>query len=133
MALTITVIVCAYNEAGYLGPCLQSLIQQSHQPGEIIVVDNASTDDTASIAAAVPGVRVIDEPRKGLVRARETGRVAASGQLLVYIDADCRAPGRGWHASRAVSTGSLIWSRCRGRTGSMTGTGGGVGSCARTT
>ena len=91
--MTISVIVCAYNEAGYLGPCLQSLFQQSLIPDEVLVVNNASTDDTAAIARAIPGVRVIDEPRKGLVRARETGRVAACGQLLVYVDADCRAPG----------------------------------------
>jgi GT2 family glycosyltransferase len=43
----------------------------------------------------VPGVRVIEEPRKGLVRAREAGRQAAGGHLLVYLDADCRAP-RDW-------------------------------------
>ena len=42
--------------------------------------------------AAIPGVRVIDEPRKGLVVARERGRHEASGELLVYVDADCRAP-----------------------------------------
>ena len=92
MALTISVIVCAFNEAGYLGPCLQSLLQQSRRPDEILVVNNASTDRTAAIAAAADGVRVVNEPRKGLVRARETGRVAARGELLVYIDADCRAP-----------------------------------------
>ncbi len=97
MALTISVIVCAHNEASYIGPCLQSLLHQSHRPDEILVVNNASTDQTTAIAAAAPGVRVIDEPRKGLVRARETGRAAACGQLLVYIDADCRAP-RPWLA-----------------------------------
>jgi glycosyltransferase involved in cell wall biosynthesis len=94
VALTISVIVCAYNEAAYIGPCLQSLLQQSRRPDEILVVNNASTDATASVAAAIVGVRVIEEPRKGLVRARETGRTAASGELLVYIDADCRAPSR---------------------------------------
>lgn len=92
MALTISVIVCAYNEAGYLGPCLQSLRRQSRRPDEILVVDNASTDATRQVAASVPGVRVIEEPRKGLVRAREAGRQAARGHLLVYLDADCRAP-----------------------------------------
>ena len=44
------------------------------------------------MAAQVPGVRVVDEPRKGLVVARETGRRAATGDVLVYLDADCRAP-----------------------------------------
>jgi glycosyltransferase involved in cell wall biosynthesis len=92
MALTISTIVCAYNEAGFLGPCLQSLRHQSRPPDEILVVNNASTDETAAIAADVTGVRVIDEPRKGLVQAREAGRLAATGDLLVYLDADCRAP-----------------------------------------
>ena len=40
----------------------------------------------------MPGVRVIDEPRRGLVVAREAGRRAATGDILVYVDADCRAP-----------------------------------------
>jgi cellulose synthase/poly-beta-1,6-N-acetylglucosamine synthase-like glycosyltransferase len=38
------------------------------------------------------GVRVVDEPRKGLVVARETARLAAGGDILAYVDADCRAP-----------------------------------------
>jgi glycosyltransferase involved in cell wall biosynthesis len=90
-ALRISVIVCAYNEAGYLGPCLQSLVSQSRKPDEILVVDNASTDRTAEVAAAA-GVRVIHEARRGLVRAREAGRREASGDVVVYLDADCRAP-----------------------------------------
>lgn len=92
MAQTITVVVCAYNEASVLPPCLYSLLAQTRLPDEIIVVNNASTDDTGKAARAVPGVRVIDEPVKGLVVARETGRRHASGDILVYLDADCRAP-----------------------------------------
>lgn len=92
MALTLSVIVCAHNESRYLGPCLFSLLAQSRQPDEILVINNASTDDTAAVAARVPGVRVIDEARKGLVVARERGRLSARGDILVYLDADCRAP-----------------------------------------
>jgi glycosyltransferase involved in cell wall biosynthesis len=92
VALTISTIVCAYNEADYLAPCLHSLLAQSRRPDELLVVNNASTDDTALVARSVNGVRVVDEPRKGLVRARETGRRAATGDLVVYLDADCRAP-----------------------------------------
>lgn len=44
------------------------------------------------VARQVHGVRVIDEPRKGLVTARERGRREARADLLVYLDADCRAP-----------------------------------------
>ena len=90
--MTISAIVCAYNESAYLGSCLTSLRSQSRVPDEILVVDNASTDGTVLVAAAHPGVRVVSEPRKGLVLARERGRTAAAGRLLVYLDADCRAP-----------------------------------------
>jgi glycosyltransferase involved in cell wall biosynthesis len=92
MALTITAIVCAYNEAGYLPACLYSLRAQTRPADEIIVINNASTDDTGAVARAVPGVRVIDEHVKGLVVARETARRAARGDILVYVDADCRVP-----------------------------------------
>lgn len=92
MTPTISVIVCAHNEAQYLPACLRSLLAQSRVPDEILVINNASTDSTRAVAEAVPCVRVVDEPRKGLVVARETGRLAATGDVLVYIDADCRAP-----------------------------------------
>jgi glycosyltransferase involved in cell wall biosynthesis len=89
---TISVIVCAHNEATYLPACLHSLLAQTRRPDEVIVINNASTDQTGAVAARIPDVRVIDEPRKGLVVARETGRRAARGEILVYVDADCRAP-----------------------------------------
>jgi glycosyltransferase involved in cell wall biosynthesis len=92
MTLALSVIVCAFNEERYIQACLHSLLAQSRPPDEILLVNNASTDRTAELAAAVPGVRVVDEPRKGLVVARETGRRAAAGDVLVYVDADCRMP-----------------------------------------
>ena len=92
MALTFSVIVCAHNEAHYLSACLHSLLSQSRLPDEILVVNNASTDATRAVALQVPHVRVVDEPRKGLVVARETGPRATTGDVLVYLDADCRAP-----------------------------------------
>ena len=92
MALTITAIVCAYNESRLLPGCLYSLKAQTRPPDDILVINNASTDQTAAVACAVPGVRVVDEPRKGLVVARETARRAAQTDLLAFLDVDCRAP-----------------------------------------
>ena len=92
MALKISVIVCAHNEARYLPGCLHSLLAQTRRPDELLVINNASTDATRTVAEQIPHVRVVDEPRKGLVVARETGRLTASGDVLVYLDADCRAP-----------------------------------------
>jgi glycosyltransferase involved in cell wall biosynthesis len=90
--MTVTVIVCAFNEAHLLPACLFSLLSQTRPPDEIIVIDNASTDGTGAIARRVPGVRVVEEPTKGLVVARETARQVAQGDILAYVDADCRAP-----------------------------------------
>jgi glycosyltransferase involved in cell wall biosynthesis len=73
-------------------PALHSVLAQTRAPDELLVINNASTDATRAVALQIPGVHVIDEPRKGLVRARETGRRHARGELLVYLDADCRAP-----------------------------------------
>jgi glycosyltransferase involved in cell wall biosynthesis len=92
MTFHVTVIVCAHNEARLLPACLHSLLAQTRPPDEILVINNASTDETGAVARQIPGVRVLDEPAKGLVVARETGRRAARGDLLLYLDADCRAP-----------------------------------------
>ena len=92
MALKISVIVCAHNEARYLRPCLHSVLAQSRVPDQLLVVNNASTDETALVASQVADVQLVDEPRKGLVVARETGRRHATGDVLIYADADCRAP-----------------------------------------
>jgi glycosyltransferase involved in cell wall biosynthesis len=90
--MRISAIVCAYNEAAFLPACLHSLLSQTRPPDEIIVINNASSDGTSAVALAISGVRVVDEPAKGLVVARETGRRAAAGDVLAYVDADCRAP-----------------------------------------
>ena len=92
MGLTITAIVCAHNEERALPACLHSLLAQTRPPDQLLVVNNASSDGTGRVARAVPGVTVVDEPRKGLVVARETARLAATGDVLAYTDADCRAP-----------------------------------------
>jgi len=92
MGLTIATIVCAYNEGRMISGCLYSLRAQTRPPDDIVVINNASTDETADAARAVPGVRVVDEPRKGLVVARETGRRLSTADILAFVDADCRAP-----------------------------------------
>jgi len=89
---TITAIVCAYNEAAVLPACIHSLFAQTRVPDEILIINNASTDETGGVARAFAGVHVVDEPEKGLVIAREAARRHASSGILAYIDADCRVP-----------------------------------------
>ncbi len=92
----ISLIIPAYNEEKYIGACLEHAIKNSgYLWGEIIVIDNASTDGTAEIAGRFPGVRVVREEQKGLTKARQRGMQEATGSILAYIDADTRMPD-GW-------------------------------------
>ncbi|MCA1008052.1 glycosyltransferase [Rhodococcus hoagii] len=93
-ALTLTVVVPAYNEETYIGACLVSLLAQERDLHEIIVVDNNSTDGTAGIveefAERHPMVRLIRESRPGAVHARNAGFDAATGDIVGRVDADTR-------------------------------------------
>lgn len=89
--MKISFVIPAYNEAGNISACLASILyelQADPCPCEIIVVNNASTDGTGEIAAQFPGVVVVDEPRKGLVMARQAGFLRATGDLVANVDAD---------------------------------------------
>ncbi len=89
----LTVIVPVYNEQKLIGACLDSLIHQtlSHDQYEIIVIDNNSTDASAEIAA-MQGVRVEREPRKGYVHAIRRGIEVSTTEMIAFTDADCRVP-----------------------------------------
>jgi glycosyltransferase involved in cell wall biosynthesis len=85
----ISVVVPAYNEEKLLSATLEAINAALANVGrsELIVVDNASTDRTAEIARAA-GARVVDEIEHNISRVRNTGGAAASGEVLVFIDAD---------------------------------------------
>ncbi|MFZ2187110.1 MAG: glycosyltransferase family A protein [Candidatus Moraniibacteriota bacterium] len=96
--MKLSIIIPAYNEEAYIGKCLESIVEEQarhHFDVEIIVVNNASTDRTAEVARSFSVARVIDEPRKGLVRARQTGYEASGGELVANVDADTLVP-EGW-------------------------------------
>ena len=94
--MTISVTIPAYNEEKYIGDCLRSIKERTPENLlEIIVVNNASTDRTAEVAAAIPGVRVVEEKQKGLTKARQRGYLESKGDLIACIDADTRVP-QGW-------------------------------------
>ena len=87
----ISLIIPAYNEEDSIVECLEMAIKYSEGKfHEIIVINNRSTDRTKELALSVPGVKVVDEPDKGLTKARQKGLEVATGDLLAYIDADTR-------------------------------------------
>jgi glycosyltransferase involved in cell wall biosynthesis len=103
--MKLSFVIPAYNEAAWIERCLQQIAMaveacragQDHEfdksfdkdfDVEYIVADNNSTDATAQLAAQA-GATVVFEPVNQISRARNTGAKAASGDWLVFIDADC--------------------------------------------
>ncbi len=88
--MRVSIVIPVYNEAEQIQDCLRAIAAQTVQPFEVIVVDNNSTDDTALLAARFPFVRLLREPRQGVVHARNRGFNAARGDVIGRIDADSR-------------------------------------------
>lgn len=84
---TISVIIPCLDDAVLLRRCLDSLASQEVPPAEIIVVDNGSHDDSAVVARA-GGARVVTELRRGITWATRSGFDAATGEILLRLDAD---------------------------------------------
>ena len=96
----ISIILCCHNSAERLPKTLEALACQTlpeNIPVEVVLVDNASTDNTASMAQTLwaiysspPILRVIEEPRPGVVFARLKGAKVARYEVIVYCDDDNR-------------------------------------------
>jgi len=82
-----SVVVCSYNGSRTIRECCENLRRLEYPDYEVIVVDDGSTDDTASIAESY-GFRVIRTANRGLSSARNTGLRAATGEIVAYIDDD---------------------------------------------
>lgn len=92
--MKVSIVIPAYNEEQNISRTIEAVLAQDYPNYEVIVVNNGSTDGTAQVASRYP-VRVVHEPVKGLLSARERGRLESSGDLIANIDADC-LPDSGW-------------------------------------
>lgn len=88
----ISVLVSAYNVAPWLPRCLDSILFQTYQNLEVIVVDDGSTDGTATIldsyAKKDERIVAIHQDNAGLVAVRETGIARANGNYVTFVDGD---------------------------------------------
>ncbi len=94
----ISAIICTHNRDEYLGAAIDTLLDQDFDNYEVIVVDNASTDQTRAVVEARlshPRLQYIYEATLGLSAARNAGAQAAQGEILAYLDDDAEAS-RGW-------------------------------------
>ncbi len=87
--LRASIIIPAYNAQKTLAECLAACLAQDYPDFEVIVVDDGSTDGTGAIAKQFDSVRYHRQSNGGPSSARNTGARLASGDLLVYTDADC--------------------------------------------
>jgi len=97
MALRVSVIVPVFKDAARLGRCLDALANQTYPRAhyEVIVVDNGSADDVASVVRRCPQANLYHESRPGSYAARNKGISHAKGEILAFTDADC-IPSRNW-------------------------------------
>ncbi len=86
--MRISVIIVVKNGQKFLRAAIGSILRQTQQPYEIIVVDGHSTDRTASIARSYPNVTFVPQRGHGLATARNMGIDRASGELIAFLDHD---------------------------------------------
>jgi glycosyltransferase involved in cell wall biosynthesis len=86
---TVSVVIPCYNGARWLRLAVESALAQDHPALEVIVVDDGSSDDSLAIARAfAPRVRVEARPHAGACAARNHGAAVATGDLVLFLDAD---------------------------------------------
>ncbi len=88
----VSVIIPAYNAERWIKGCVSSVLTQAPPPAEIIVVNDGSTDNTSVIVhrcfSDIPGMKVLDQPNRGLPAARNRGILESTQPLIAFLDAD---------------------------------------------
>jgi teichuronic acid biosynthesis glycosyltransferase TuaG len=105
-AVTFSVVIPAYNAQGTLGRAVDSCLQQTYGPHEIIVVDDASTDDTETFLKDTYGDKVIYlrlVQNAGSAVARNKGIDRATGSYIAFLDADDI-----WHERKLEIAASIL-------------------------
>jgi glycosyltransferase involved in cell wall biosynthesis len=85
-----SIIIPTFNGGSRIGSCLDSLVDQTTGRNvEILVVDDGSTDNTASVVRGYSSVRLIAQTNAGPASARNRGAMEAKGKILLFTDDDC--------------------------------------------
>lgn len=87
----VTVVIPAYNAARYLPAAINSVLAQTLNDWELIIVNDGSKDDTAAVVKSYLTdirIKLIDQQNKGVSAARNAGIKAAAGKFIAFLDAD---------------------------------------------
>jgi glycosyltransferase involved in cell wall biosynthesis len=88
MKAAISVIIPAYNHANFIGAAIESVIQQTLQPAQILIIDDGSTDSTQDVVRESKSVRYVRTAHAGAAAARNLGVDLAEENYLAFLDAD---------------------------------------------
>jgi glycosyltransferase involved in cell wall biosynthesis len=86
----VSAIIPVYNGARYLADAIESVLAQSYRPVELIVVDDGSTDDSATVARRFSDARLILQENRGVAAARNRGVAESRGEFIAFLDQDDR-------------------------------------------
>ena len=90
--MTISIIICVYNEEEKISRCIDSVRTQTYSNWELWIIDDGSTDGTAEIVkkyeATDERIHLYSQENQGISLARKTGIICATGEFLTFIDAD---------------------------------------------
>jgi glycosyltransferase involved in cell wall biosynthesis len=86
---SVSVVISSYNYAHFIGETIQSVLNQTLQPTEIIVVDDGSTDNSAEVIQSFgERVRLVQQKNQGVCVARNHGAELAKGNIIAFVDSD---------------------------------------------
>lgn len=85
----VSVIIPTYNRANLVGAAIRSVLSQSYENVELIVVDDGSTDNTCEVLAGFQSaISIVRQPNAGPAIARNRGIAAAHGEIIAFLDSD---------------------------------------------
>lgn len=85
---TVSVIIPVYNGEAFLDQCIESIINQSMTPHQILIIDDGSTDGSKEIAQGYSNIEYVHQKNLGVASARNLGLSMATGEFVAFIDQD---------------------------------------------
>lgn len=115
--MRISIVIPCYNHGHFVADAIESALEQTWPDCEVIVVDDGSTDDSATVARRYPTARLLSQKNRGLSAARNAGLRMSTGEAVIFLDADDRlwpeAAGVAVDTFSAQPATAMVFGRCR--------------------
>jgi len=103
----VAAVIPCYNAARHVGEAIQSILNQTYEPIDVIIVNDGSTDDLAgALAPFRDRIQIIDQPNSGQAAARNRALAAAQATYVAFLDADDR-----WHPEKIARQVAMLEER----------------------